>query len=62
MAIRWHLVRVTGDGLRRVPDAKSDAGDRVLRVPSWATATAMLMRRRVDPASGWPVFPDSLGG
>lgn len=60
VAIRWHLVRVKGEGLQRMPGAKSDAGDRLLRLPSWCTA--MLMARRTDPRSGWPVFPDSLGG
>lgn len=60
VAICWHLVRVKGDGLHRVPGAKSDAGDRVLRLPRWALD--MLLRRRVDGRSGYPVFPDSLGG
>jgi integrase len=61
VAIRWKLVRIKGDGLQRLPGTKRGAnGGRLLRLPSWATA--MLMRRRTDPASGWPVFPDSLGG
>lgn len=60
VAIRWHLVRVKGEGLRRVEGAKSDAGDRVLRLPRWALD--MLLRRRVDGRSGYPVFPDSFGG
>jgi len=58
--ICWHILRVRGKGLHRVPGAKSEAGDRVLRLPRWAVD--MLMRRRVDPMSGYPVFPDSLGG
>lgn len=58
--VAHHLVRVTGEGLRRVEGAKSDAGERTLPLPQWAQA--MLMRRRTDPRSAWPVFPDSLGG
>jgi integrase len=60
VAIRWHLVRVRGRGLVRLEGAKSDAGDRVLRLP--AKALDMLVRRRVDPRSAYPVFPDELGG
>lgn len=61
VTIRWKLIRVKGQGLQQRPGTKRGAeGGRVLRVPSWCIA--MLMRRRTDPASGWPVFPDSLGG
>lgn len=60
VAIRWHLVQAAGEGLYRVRGAKSAAGDRMLRVPRWCTD--MLWARRVDELSGWPVFPDSLGG
>lgn len=60
VAIGWHLVRVKGEGLVRMEGAKSAAGERVLRLPSWALD--MLMRRRVDPRSGYPVFPDTVGG
>lgn len=60
VAIRWHLVRVRGRGLVRMEGAKSEAGDRLLRVPRWCLD--MLMRRRVDERSGYPIFPDSLGG
>jgi integrase len=60
VAIRWHIVRVKGKGLVRLEGAKSEAGDRMLRVPSWCVD--MLMRRRIDPHSGYPVFPDALGG
>lgn len=58
--IRWHIVRVTGKGLVRMPGAKSEAGDRTLRVPDWTLD--MLLRRRTEPDSGWPVFPDQNGG
>jgi integrase len=60
VAIRHHLVRLKGRGLYRQPGAKSEAGDRVLRLPSWGTD--MLLRRRVDNAGAYPVFPDVLGG
>lgn len=61
VAIRWKLVRIPGDGLHRLPGTKrGEDGGRLLRVPSWCTA--MLLRRRVDELSGYPVFPDSLGG
>ncbi|MHA6626927.1 tyrosine-type recombinase/integrase [Pseudonocardia sichuanensis] len=60
VAICWHLVWVKGKGIIRLPGAKSEAGDRVLKLPSWCLD--MLVRRRVDPRSGYPVFPDSLGG
>jgi integrase len=58
--IRWRLVPVKGESIRRVKGAKSAAGERVLQLPRWCVD--MLMRRRVDPMSGYPVFPDSLGG
>lgn len=60
VAVRWHLVRVKGDGLHRVPGAKSAAGERTLRVPRWCVD--MLLRRRVDELSGYPVLPDTVGG
>lgn len=60
VAIRWHLVRVTGEGMVRQAGAKSEAGDRVLRLPSWCRD--MLMQRRVDNGGAYPVFPDVLGG
>lgn len=58
--IDYHLVRVRGRGIVRLEGAKSDAGQRLLRLPRWAVD--MLMRRRTDPLSGYPLFPDSLGG
>lgn len=58
--IRWRLVPVRGEGIRRTAGAKSVAGERVLQLPRWCLD--MLMRRRVDPDSGYAVFPDSLGG
>lgn len=58
--IRFRLVPVKGEGIRRVKGAKSVAGERVLQLPRWCVD--MLMRRRIDPMSGYPVFPDGLGG
>lgn len=60
VAIRWHLVWVSGTGLLRQPGAKSAAGERLIRLPS--RAVAMLERRRRDGGGSYPVFPDILGG
>jgi integrase len=60
VAICWHIVRVKGEGLKRMPGAKSEAGDRLLKLPRWCVD--MLMARRVDQYSGYPVFPDGNGG
>lgn len=60
VAIRWHLVRVKGVGLVRMEGAKSDAGERVLRVPEWCIG--MLMHRWTDEQSSYPIFADVLGG
>lgn len=59
VAICWHTVRVPGEGLVRMAGAKSEAGDRVLQLPRWCVD--MLLARRVN-GSGYPVFPDELGG
>lgn len=61
VAIRWHLVRVAGEGLLRMEGAKSEAGDRTLRLPRWAVQ--MLARRKLAARpNSYPVFPDVLGG
>lgn len=60
VAVCWHLVPVRGVGLQRVAGAKSAAGTRMLRVPRWCVD--MLLARRVAEDSGYPVFPDDLGG
>jgi integrase len=60
VAIRWHIIRVRGRGLVRLEGAKSDAGERVLRLPP--KCLGMLMGRRADPRSSYPVFPDAFGG
>ncbi len=60
LRIGWHLVRVKGRGLVRVSGAKSEAGDRLLRLPGWAVD--MRRRRRAGAGVGYPVFPDDLGG
>lgn len=60
VVVAWKLIRVTGQGLLRVPGTKrGEDGGRVLRLPFWATT--MLLRRRVETESRGPVFPDSLG-
>lgn len=61
VSIRWHIVRVPGEGLQRVAGAKSDAGDRDLRVPGWCVE--VLRRRKAEQPDGvYPVFPDALWG
>lgn len=61
VAIRWHLVRATGEGLLRMEGAKSEAGDRVLKLPRWAV-TMLARRKLAAPPNSYPVFPDVLGG
>jgi integrase len=57
--IDWKLIRITGEGLRRVRRLKGGA-DRTLPLPPFAVT--MLGRRRPDPRALGPVFPDALGG
>jgi integrase len=57
VAVRWHLVRVTGQGLLRMEGAKSEAGDRLLALPGWCLD--MLARRRGE-SKAYPVFPDAV--
>lgn len=57
--VDWKLIRITGEGLRRVRRLKGGA-DRTLPLPPFAVT--MLSRRRPDPRTLGPVFPDALGG
>jgi integrase len=58
--ITHQIIRVKGQGLVRIK-TKSQAGERVLKVPAWGMA--MLRRRRMDGARlDEPVFADSRGG
>jgi len=57
--VDWKLIRITGEGLRRVRRLKGGA-DRTLPLPPFAVT--MLSRRRPDPRALGPVFPDALGG
>ncbi len=60
VSITSTIIRVKGVGLIR-KDTKSNAGQRVLVLPSWAMT--MLQRRFTeDPSLDEPVFPDALGG
>jgi integrase len=63
IAIEWRLIRVTGEGLRRVPSTKTGVkGERLLALPSWAVAVLKRRRRRALIGSEVEaVFPDSLG-
>jgi len=60
VAVDHNVIRVKGRGLIR-KSTKSAAGERTLRLPSWALD--MLSKRRADDGcEDGPVFPDSLGG
>ncbi len=54
VCIDWNLVRVKGQGLRRM-STKTAAGERTLRLPGWAVD--VVIRR--GEAAGWsgPLFP-----
>lgn len=57
--IDWKLVRIKGEGLRRVPRVKDDS-DRTLPLPQFAVD--MLRRRQPGTSVHDPLFPDSIGG
>lgn len=57
--VDWKLVRITGEGLRRVPRVKADS-DRTLPLPP--LAVEMLHRRRPGSGPYDPLFPDSVSG
>jgi integrase len=57
--IEWNLIRIRGEGLRRVPRVKTDSGERTLPLPSFAMD---MLRRRALTCSRGPLFPDSVGG
>jgi integrase len=64
--IRWTLIRVAGEGLVR-KSTKSDAGERTLRLPSWAVALLherWMARFKKDPLTSFygPVFANRDGG
>lgn len=54
-----HVVRVTGEGLRRVPGRKGGRPGVTLQVPSWSRA---MFRRRRLASGGGPVFAAWDGG
>lgn len=58
--IAWNLLRVTGEGLRRVPRTKSPSGERLLPLPPFAVV--MLRRRAATVSAVGPLFPDARGG
>jgi integrase len=60
--VAWHLVRVKGEGLVRLPSTKSgQKGERIIPLPTWAL-TMLKGRRELIGADVEPIFPDSLGG
>jgi integrase len=74
LAVLWHQVnldagtveithtiaRPPGEGLIR-KTTKSRTGERVLSLPTWATAS-LRARHAIDTRSGSPVFANSIGG
>jgi integrase len=59
VAVNYTVVRVKKQGLIR-KSTKTEHGERVLALPSWAVE--VLRRRRAEGDLDGPVFPDSLGG
>lgn len=57
--VDYKLVRIAGEGLRRVRRLKAGEG-RTLLLPPFAVA--MLRRRCLGPSPHAPVFPDTVGG
>ena len=61
--VRGTLLRVKGEGLRLKLSPKSQAGERILELPTWATA--MLRHRKAEllvaPLPSDPVFASSAG-
>lgn len=55
-----HIVRVKGEGLRRLPGRKGNRPGITVRAPSWATP--ILLRRKQDTGDGGPLFPATDGG
>lgn len=60
VSITSTVIRLRGVGLVRKP-TKSSAGQRALRLPSWAL-DMLRQRYLVNPRLDSPVFPDSRGG
>lgn len=58
--IEWNLIRVRGEGLRRVPRTKTASGERTLPLPPFAVD--MLRRRLKARGDAYPIFPDANGG
>ncbi len=59
VAVDYHLVRVKGEGLVRVPNRKGNAAGLILRVPDWSVET---FRQRQLIASEGPLFAAWNGG
>lgn len=57
--INWHLVRVKGHGLVRMPTTKNKTG-RLLLLPTWSVA--IFTRRKLSSGGTGPLFPSARGG
>ena len=56
------VLRVKGQGLILKPSPKSEAGERILELPSWAVAMLSGRRRRHEAGNSHYVFPSPLAG
>jgi integrase len=60
VAIDWHIIRVTGQGLARRRLRKGNQSDLLLRVPTWSLP---VFSRHTNAADGDnPLFPSARGG
>lgn len=57
--VRWHLVRITGEGMARISGRKGGKPGKLLRVPDWSVA--MFARRKLASGGG-PLFTARDGG
>lgn len=57
--IDWHVVRINGEGVTRVPHRKGGRRDLVLSVPEWSVP---MFRRRKLAAGQYPLFPSLRDG
>jgi integrase len=59
LAIDWHIIRVSGQGLVRHKSRKGNSG-LLLRVPTWSVP--MFTRRTTAADGDNPMFPSARGG
>lgn len=59
LAVDWHIVRITGQGLLRRRLRKGNQGGLLLRVPTWSVP--MFTRRATAAGDEDPLFPSAHG-